>query len=118
MNAHVNSVSTEPTIIFWNLDQQRERALEPDATIQTLGTRAVAAVVAGLDETESGWVLTEEDKHVLAQNVEKVVTALNVKSQMRQNLTIHGRLQGQIFNAPGTSMAFLPGRSLKSVCTS
>ena len=103
----------EPAIIFWNLDGQRQRALELEAPIEALGKKAVDGVVAGLYDARSAWTLTEHEKETLAQDVEKAITTLNIKSQVQQNLQINRRLIGnfgnQIFNTKGTSMVFCPG---------
>ena len=118
MNHYGGSVEAEPAIIFWDLNKQRERVLEPEATVQALGQRAVEGMVAGLNEAGSAWKLTKNEMEDLAQDVEKAVRTLNIKSQVRENLLIHGRLEssfgGNIFNVDGTSMAFLPGDSPKS----
>ena len=110
----------EPAIIFWNLDGQYQRALELEAPIEALGKRAIDGVVAGLYDARSAWTLTEHEKETLAQDVEKAITTLNIKSQVQQNLQINGRLVGnfgnQIFNTKGTSMVFCPGSRPKSQC--
>lgn len=114
MNHMGGSVKAEPTIIFWNLDEQRRRALLTEDTVQELGKRAVEGVVRGLQDSESSWTMNEEEIESLRHNFEIAVTTLNIKSQVRDNTQIYGRLiknfGSQTFNSSGTSMAYLPGR--------
>lgn len=132
MNNRGGSVQAEPQIVFWDLDEQRKQTLLSEATIHALGKRAVDGVVEGLrqgkdkEATSSpppppsppSWEMDEEDKAVIANEVEKTITTLNVKSQVRGNRRITGRLavsfDSQVFNSSGTSMAFLPGSRPRS----
>ena len=121
MNNRGGSVKIDPEIIFWDLDEQRRRALLPEPTIHALGKRAAAAVADGLLEegepaastARPSWKMDREDEATLAKDVEKAITTLNVKSQVRSNRRISGRLVtsfgSQVFNRSGASMAFLPG---------
>lgn len=117
MNNRGGSVIAEPVIIFWNLDEQRKPTLLSEDTIHALGKRAVNAVSEGLEGTSS-WKMDEEAKGAIAKDVEKTITTLDIKSQIRTNKTITGRLVGsfgaQVFNSSGSSMAFLPGTRPKS----
>lgn len=114
MNDRGGSERAEPEIVFWHLDQERKSTLlSPDA-IHTLGKRAVDSVVQGLACNPSpSWQMDSDDQSVLAKDVERVITTLNVNSQLRMNTRISGRLVnhfgGHIFNSTGSSMAFLPG---------
>lgn len=119
MNSTGGSVAAEPAIIFWNLDKQRQRRLLSKAAVAQLGRRAasfVACDIEGLDTTP--WVLDEGEEESIGQDIGKAITALNVKSQLRDNVKIHGRLSSslgsQTFNLTGSSIAFLPGNRPRS----
>ncbi|MCJ1456644.1 hypothetical protein MMC28_007006 [Mycoblastus sanguinarius] len=118
MNNMGGSVKAELTIIYWNLDEQRRLALLSEDKIQGLGKRAVEGVTRGLEDVKSSWTMNEEEKESLRHEVGKAVTTLNIKSQVRDNIEIHGGLfenfGSQTFNASGTSMAFLPGKRPRS----
>ncbi len=113
MNHWGDSVAAEPAIIIWKLHEHRERILEVGATLQVLGKRAVEGVVAGLHDMESAWTLAEQEKESLAEDFEKTITLLNLKSQVQDYVRIHGRLSAsfgnRVFNDKGTSLIFLPG---------
>lgn len=114
MNNRAGSEKTEPEIVFWHLDEERKRTLlSPDA-IHTLGKRAVDSIVQGLACNPSlSWQMDSDDQSVLAKDVERVITTLNVQSNLRMKTRISGRLVdhfgAHIFNSTGSSMAFLPG---------
>ena len=120
MNRMGGSVKAEPTIIFWDLEEQRRKALLSEKMLQDLGNRATAGVVSGLQDStsESSWAMNEEEKGELSREVGKAIAVLNIKSRVRDNTQIHGRLRAsfgsQIFNSTGTSLAFLPGDRLRS----
>lgn len=108
------SVPAEPAIIFWNLYEQRQRPLLSKEAVAQLGRRAASSVACGIqDMGTTSYEMDEGEKESLGQDVGKVITALNVKSQIRDNAKIHGRLSSsfgsQTFNSTGSSIAFLPG---------
>lgn len=114
MNSTGGSVPAEPAIIFWNLGEQRQQSLLSKEAIAQLGRRAasfVACGIKGLDTTS--WELDEGERESKGQDISKAITALNVKSQLRDKIKIHGRLSSsfgsQTFNSTGSSIAFLPG---------
>lgn len=113
MNNRGGSVKAEPEIIFWNLDEKPKQTLLPEDTIYELGRRAVNAVVEGLAQVAPSLRMDEADETYLAKDVEKVVTALDIKSQVRTKTRLRGRLVSDfgshVFNPSGSSMAFLPG---------
>ncbi|MCJ1267888.1 hypothetical protein MMC22_007774 [Lobaria immixta] len=113
MNDFAGSIEAEPTIIFWNLDDQYRRALLVESTVQELGKRAAESVASGLEESESSWAMEKEEREELGNSIGNAITVLNIKSQAHDNKKIHGRLTAnfgsQIFNSKGTSMAILPG---------
>ncbi|KAL9639342.1 MAG: hypothetical protein Q9164_000977 [Protoblastenia rupestris] len=113
-----NSDNTKPTIIFWDLDEQRRRVLLSEDTVHELGKRAVDGIVRGLQESESSWTMDDEERESLHGDVGKAITTLNIKSLVRDNTEICGRLArnsaSQIFNSTGTSMIFLPGEMPRS----
>ncbi|MCJ1366650.1 hypothetical protein MMC16_005780 [Acarospora aff. strigata] len=114
MNHYGGSVRADPAIIFWNLDEQRRRALESENNIKSLATQAVGTIATGLHSSKSPWVLDSSEKTDLAQSIGEAITTLNVKSQLRDNTHIFGRFPGptsgaNAFNSTGTSMIFLPG---------
>ena len=112
------SVVAEAAIILWKLHEHRERILEVGAMLQALGKRAVEGVVAGLHDMESSWTLAGQEKESLAEDFEKTITLLNLKSQVQDHMRIHGRLStsygSQVFNDKGTSLIFLPGERPRS----
>ena len=103
--------SEKRNIIFWHIDEERKDTLLSSDAIHTLGKRAVDAIVRGL--VSNPWQMNAEDQSVLAKNVEGVITTLNIKSQLRKETHISGRLPNgfgaHVFNSTGASMAFLPG---------
>lgn len=113
MNNRAGSEKTEPEIVFRHLDEERKRTLlSPDA-IHTLGERAVDSIVQGLAcDPSLSWQMDSDDQSVLAKDVERVITTLNVQSHLRMKTRISGRLVdhfgAHIFNSTGSSMAFLP----------
>ncbi|CAD6592905.1 MAG: hypothetical protein ASARMPRED_006787 [Alectoria sarmentosa] len=113
MNHRGGSVIAEPEIVFWDLVKQHKRALLTEDTLRVLGKRAVDGIAEGLEEAAEPWKMDEDDEAALATDVEKAISALNIKSQARTNTRIHGRLVGsfgsQVFNSTGTSLVFLPG---------
>ncbi len=119
MNYTGGSVPAEPAIIFWNLDEQRQHRLLSKEAVDQLGKRAasfVARDIEGLDTTL--WELDEGERKSIGQDVGKAITALNVKSQLRDNVKIHGRLSSsfgsQTFNSTGSSIAYIPGNRQRS----
>ncbi len=112
MNNYGGSAQAEPAIIFWDLDEQRQRSLESESTLQAVGNRIVEGVISGLQEAGSTWLLNEHERVSLAKDAAKVVELLNIKSQIRENTQIHGRVNASFgsrtFNASGTRLAFLP----------
>ena len=113
MNNRAGSVAAESAIILWKLYEHRERILEVGATLQALGKRAVEGVVAGLHDMELDWTLAEQEKGSLAEDFEKTITLMNLKSQVQDYVRIQGRLSAsfgsRVFNDKGTSLIFLPG---------
>ena len=119
MNYTGGSVPAEPAIIFWNLDEQRQRRLLSKEAIAELARRAASSVACGNQGLNTtSWELDEGEKESLGRDIGKAITALNVKSQIRDNVKIHGRLSSsfgsQIFNSTGSSIAFLPGNRPRS----
>lgn len=112
MNSRAGSVKAEPEIIFWDLDEQRKQALLTEDTIRRLGQRAVDAVEKEL-APPSLWKMDAKDRSILAEDIEKSITTLNIQSQVHANTRLRGRLVGNfgspVFNSSGSSMAFLPG---------
>ena len=111
MNDRAGPEKGEPEIVFWNLDEERQSKLLSPDTIHTLGKRAVDSVVQGLACNPSpSWQMDSDDQSVLTKDVERVITTLNVKSQLRMKTRISGRLVdgAHIFDSTGSSMAFLP----------
>lgn len=87
MNSTGGSVPAEPAIIFWSLDEQRQRRLLSKEAVVQLGRRAAsfaACDLEGLDTTS--WELDEGEKESLGQDFGKAIRALNVKSQVRDNV--------------------------------
>ena len=118
MNHRGGSVAAEPAIILWTLHERRERILEVGATLQALGKRAVEGVVAGLQDMESAWTLAEQERKSLAEDFEKTITLLTLKSQVQDYMRIHGRLSAgfgsRVFNDKGTRLIFLPDKMPRS----
>ena len=115
MNNTGDSVQLEvPEIIYWNLDEQRKRALLSEDTLHGLGKRAADSVVKALEAAPSpSWKPDAKDTDFLERGIQKVIATQNVKSQVSSNTLLYGRLMNSfgshVFNADGRSMAFLPG---------
>ena len=114
MNDRAGSTKTEPEIVFWHTDDERDDTLLRPDNVHALGQRAVDAIVQGLlVNFSSSWQMDSEDQSVLTKNIEDVITALNIKSKLRKKTRISGRLTNHfgahVFNSTGSSMAFLPG---------
>lgn len=118
MENHGMAGDAEPTIIIWDLEAQRSRKLESESTMELARNQAVAGVLSALHDSASSWVLNEEEKGTLADDVSTAIRKLNIQSQARANTKIHGRLVqsfgSQIFNADGSKMILLPGGRPKS----
>ena len=117
-NDRAGTVPAKPTIIIWNLDEQYQKPLLEAKAIDELSQHAVSSVASGLPNIDTSWRLDKDEKRSLGEDIGKAVTTLNIKSVVRDNIQIHGRLQSsfgsQVFNSTGSSMAFLPGDRPKS----
>ncbi|KAL8782965.1 MAG: hypothetical protein Q9213_004972 [Squamulea squamosa] len=112
-----NSVEAPPTIIFWSLKEQRQRGQLTQGQTEQLGKHAAQAVANRLNDPNqtlsSTWTVTQAEMEALGQDFSKAIEAQHIKSQIRQNISLHGRLApsfgSRIFNYNGKSIAFEPG---------
>ena len=112
--AHTEKKEADPEILFWHLEKEyKSTLLSPDA-IHTLGKEVVDSIVQGFASGPLiSYQMDSDGQSVLAKDVERVITTLNVKSQLQMKKRISSRLVGHsgapMFNSTGSSMAFLPG---------
>ena len=112
------SVKAEPTILFWDLNENVMEGLLNETTLEHIGQRAVDGTVGELEISGSSWRLNEDEKASLTKDFAKSIETLNIKSRIQDNKKLCGRLVtsfgGRSFNRDGSSMIFLPGERPRS----
>ncbi|KAF4336090.1 hypothetical protein FBEOM_10026 [Fusarium beomiforme] len=108
--------SDPPTIILWNIEQERSAPKLSDDQLRNATQAALSAAAHKL--AEAGIELSEGELIHLKGTLEPVVSRTVSKHVAASKVTIQGRLQSafgsQIFSPSGKWMTYLPGESPES----
>ncbi|KUJ17285.1 YVTN repeat-like/Quino protein amine dehydrogenase [Mollisia scopiformis] len=112
-NNYAGSAPAEPTIIFWDLDEQKKHPIMEDSEVLKIANQAKDNIVKNLQEAQTRIELSTEEEGRLISAIEPVISRIAKTHSVVNRKFIHGRLQGsfqsEIFSPSGSHFIYLPG---------